>query len=103
MIRTALPTAAITASAGAALLAGAGTTLAPEPAVLNGGLSTGATAAAHYQHSNDSTNVIHWPGAWTAGGNAPAGTPCSTYPMAAAPQTTRVIWVSPSGTHRKCL
>lgn len=81
---------------------GSGAVSAPEPADLKASLTgpTGATAAATYVYSQVNTTAILWPGSWTAGGKAPAGTPCSTYGLAIGDRTTKVIVVS--GSLRKC-
>jgi hypothetical protein len=81
---------------------GSGAVSAPEPADLTAPLSgsPGATAAATYVYSRVSTRVLLWPGVWTSGGTAAAGTPCSTYGLFPGDRATKTIIVS--GSLRKC-
>lgn len=90
------------ASAAGVWVAGAGTALAPEPAFLTQDLggSTGTMASAYYANTSTPTNVIKWPGTWTAGSVA-AGTPCSTFNLDSGAETTTVIVAN--GHYRKCM
>ena len=109
MIRTPLTAvvaaAAAVASAGGVWLAGAGTALAPEPAVvkdyayLSG--SDGATAAAYYVDTAVETGVVKWPGYYKYNPNLAAGTPCSPYDLGPWATTSRVIQAM--GSYRKCV
>jgi hypothetical protein len=77
------------------------TATAPEPADLKASSSgaTGATGAAGGGQVARQSNVLLWPGAWTPG-NAAAGTPCSTYDLAAGDRPTKVI--EANGPLRRC-
>lgn len=84
---------------------GAGTALAPEPAILRValGASTGMTAAAVYLNSSTPTTVRFYSSVSTYDPSGPAaGTPCSTVGLAKDRRTTQVI-VVPYGNYRKCL
>jgi hypothetical protein len=89
------------------LLSGAGSALAPEPAKLASKLDarTGATAAL-YINTSAPTKVVYWGSSWSVSANGPAaGTPCSSYPLAADAITRQVIQTFTSGTYtyRRCL
>ncbi len=103
MIRTALATAVIAASAGAALLAGAGTALAPEPLMLTQTLANnnGASAAGFYLNSSVEGVAVRWPSSWTPNTSLVAGTPCSTTALLPWQQATKSIWAT--GNYRKCM
>ena len=63
--------------------------------------TAGATTAAVDVSTGLPTNVTLWPGVWTPGCKAAAGTPCSTYGMAAGDRATRTIQVT--GSLRRCV
>ena len=112
MIRTALTTvavaAALAATAGSAWFAGAGTALAPEPAMLTAPLSAGSpydyntpTAGAYYVNSRVPTSVVKWPSTYKPNTTLPVGTPCSNIDLGTWQQTAQVIVAA--GNYRKCL
>lgn len=92
---------------GAVLVAGAGTTSAPEPANLGAGLGAwgGATAAATFVYSQTPTTVVNWTGSsWSAASWLAVGTPCSTGPLPPGATTTKTIQAQyPGSANKKCL
>jgi hypothetical protein len=73
----------------------------PRPAKLTANLagSTGATAAAVFVADSSPTMAYFFGSTW-ASGSAPAGTPCSTIPLATEQETTKEIQAA--GSLRRC-
>lgn len=73
----------------------------PEPAHLNGALtSKGSAASATFTISNAPTTAFQWPSSWAVG-NMPAGAPCATY--AAGSGVILYSTIQASGSYRKCM
>ena len=102
-VLAAVTIAALAGSAGGTFLAGAGTALAPEPAMLTADLSgsNGATAAALYSNTNVGTSVVKWPKSYTYGPWLAAGTPCNDVDLPPGAVVTSVIVAT--GNYRKCV